>query len=107
MSNQSFQYIEDNGGGLFLFVFQGDKLIDGIGNLEYAQPGEWLSVKGSLMKNPKAEVSGWDGHIDNFSDVYEEFRNDDFGSKLVADQDGIYLSRMGRAAQIYFGVDEE
>ena len=107
MSNQSFQYIEDNGGELFLFVFDAkDKVIAGIGNLEYAQPGEWHEVKDELANDALHAVRTWEGHFSNAADVYEELHSGNFG-EVVADEDGIRPSRMGRAAQIYFGVDTE
>ena len=108
MNKHTYQYIEDNGGGLYLFVFDAnEQVVDGIGNLEYAQPGEWTSVRDELNANPLDAISTWDGHISNAADVYEEFRNDDFGSKVVADQDGIRPASMGNAAQIYFGITAE
>ncbi len=108
MGKHTYQYIEDNGGGLFLFVFDAkNAVVGGIGNLEYAQPGEWMSVKDELNANPLKAIHGWDGHIDNAGDVYREFCADNFGSKVVADENGIRPDSMGRAAQIYFGVDAE
>ena len=107
MSDQSFRYIEDNGGKLFLFVFDAkDNVKAGIGGLEYAQPGEWHEVKDGLMKDAFRAVRTWEGRFSDAAEAYEQFHNDNFGSEVVADEDGIRPSVMGRAAQIYFGVDD-
>ena len=107
MRNQSFQYIEDNGGGLYMFVLDdAGKVKAGIGDLEYAQPGEWLCVKDELKADAFQTVRTWQGHFSDAAEVYQKFHDDTFGSEVVCDNEGIRPSVMGRAAQIYFGVTE-
>lgn len=102
-----FQYIEDNGGGLHLFVFRHGKVVAGITNLEYARPGEWADVKDELSKDAFQAIRTWEGHMQDVlgtpaEEVYEGMG--DTGWAIVADEKGVYPDRMGRAAQIYFGV---
>lgn len=105
MDDTSYQYIEDNGGGLYLFAWAEDGSIDGIGNLEYAQPGEGADVRAELDSNAYTAIRIWDGHLTNPAEVYAGFR-DDATSSVVASNHGIYTERMGRAAQRYFGVTD-
>ena len=56
-TKNSFMYIEDNGGGLHLFVFDvNDKVVGGITNLEYAGEGEWDAVKDSMSIDALEEI---------------------------------------------------
>lgn len=101
-----YVYIEGNAGGLHLLVLAGEKPVAGITNLEYATPGEWQIVKDGLSKNPLNEVRGWDGQMSEYgidpAQVY-----DDLASYTVVCKNGVlYPSRMGRAAEIYFGLSQ-
>ena len=99
-----YTFIEDNGGGLYVFVFYGDQCVAGIENLEYASEGEWASVKAGLKENPLAEVGGWEGHLDDPEKTYARLTERGYGYEVVADSHGMYPLRMGRAASRYFGV---
>jgi hypothetical protein len=111
MTRNTFTYIEDNGGGLHLFVKKNGKVVDGITNLEYAGAGEWNDVKDEMNKDAVAAVRTWEGHMkDHDIDpkaFYAELVASEYGSKIVADSDGIYPNMMGRAAERYFGVESE
>jgi len=105
---KAYEVIEDNGGGLHLFVFGEDGIV------EYAASGiEYNPEPGCLYRDIKAikdgadPVSeGWDtGSLDGSEispqEYYEEFdvesgRNG--GWAVVADNDGIYYGKMGYAA---------
>ena len=106
---KSYEYYEDNGGGLHLFVMEGGSLIDGITNLEYAPAGEWLNVKDDMTNDPIKAVRTWDGHMaENNLDpeaFYFEIVTSEYGYRLVADSNGVYPARMGRAASRYFGTE--
>ena len=98
------QYIEDNGGGLYLFIFDAnDKVLAGIENLEYAQAGEWHDVKDGLAADPLVEVGGWDGHLDNPQEAYNSLVREQLGYEIVCQSGKLYPDSMGRAAQRYFG----
>ena len=107
----SYEYYEDNGGGLHMFVLVGDKVVDGITNLEGAQPGEWHEVKNALNKNARTEVKKWDGHMRDDgidpNDFHNEIARSEYGYDLVCEDGTLYPDRMGRAAQIYFGVERD
>ena len=98
-----YQYIEDNGGGLYLFVFAGEEVLAGIENLEYAQAGEWNDVKDGLAADPLVEVGGWDGHLDNPQEAYNSLVREQLGYEIVCQSGKLYPDSMGRAAQRYFG----
>jgi hypothetical protein len=95
----TYQVIEDNGGGLFIFFFDGnDSVVLGVENLEFAQPGD--------LDNPSlSEAKSWDSQLDNPQAHYDDITGRQFGYEVVADQHGVYPSRMGRAAQIIFRVE--
>ena len=102
-----YQYIEDNGGGLHLFVLDEDnQVVLGITNLEYAPAGEWYKVKDSLNRAAYAEASQWSGQMQEYdidpTAAYQEFINDEHSSKVVAQDGMVYPDRMGVAAQKYF-----
>ena len=109
MKKSQFQYIEDNGGGLHLFIFRDGVVTDAITNLEYADAGEGKEVYPRLLKDAEDEVATWEGHVADVIDItandfYATFL-DDITSAVVADEEGIYPYRMGAAAARYFHVD--
>ena len=104
-----YQIIEDNGGGLYLFIFAegSSKVIAGIMNLEYAPFGEWKNVKDNLNTDAYTEVKAWDGHMRDYNNDPVEFYSDlwdDRLSSVVAENGITYPGRMGAAAEKYFGI---
>jgi hypothetical protein len=105
-----YEYIEDNGGGLHLFIFdKKGNVVAGITNLEHAEAGEYKSVVRSLKRDPLAEVRRWEGHMAEQgidpAKFYGEILQHKFGYDTVADSNGTYPQAMGAAAQRYFGID--
>lgn len=49
----------------------------------------------------------WDGNVDDPQAAYDEINSFDFGFEVVADEDGIYPNKMGVAASLEFGIDEQ
>ena len=102
----SYEYYEDNSGGLHLFVFENGNVVDGITNLEYTGGGEWHDVKDELNANAVSTVRTWEGHMkDNGIDVaemYAEVQASQYGYDLVCDNGKLFIERMGAAAHIYF-----
>ncbi len=99
----TYEIVEDNGGGLTLYVFDGGgNVIDGIYDLAYAQPGEYDQVRAGLATDPLAEIAGWDGHIDSPQDDYHRITNYDCGWVIVCNNGTLYPDAMGAAAQKYF-----
>lgn len=94
-----YQVIEDNAGGMYLFFFQNDKVILGIENIEFVTVGDLDNVT-------LDEAKTWDSQLDNPQEDYDNITSYDFGYNVVADQNGIYPDKMGRAAQIVFGIED-
>lgn len=112
MKNTTYHIIEDDGGGLYLFVFDGDgdgdgNVIDGIENLEYAQPGEYNEVETGLKNDPLAEIAGWDGHMDDPAESYDQLTSYEYGWAIVCDNGSLYPDKMGAAANLYFFGDND
>lgn len=102
-----YEIIEDNGGGLHIFVFENDHVVDGVTGLEYAGKGEFNEVKDGLADDPAKEVKGWDGHFSAAKYDYLDLTSHDGGWVVIANTDAVYPGAMGRAGQRYFGIDAE
>jgi len=100
----SYQIIEDNAGGLYLFVFDDANVCGGIINLEYADAGEYNQVAEGLSVNPLTEIAGWDGHMDDAAATYAEVTSSEFGWAIVNNNGDLSTHKMGTAAQRYFGI---
>lgn len=103
---RKYKVIEDNGGGLTLVVF-GEN-----GEVKYLCDGYQFREKGSLINDINALKNGedpsyWDGNVDDPQAAYDEINSFDFGFEVVADEDGIYPNKMGVAASLEFGIDEQ
>lgn len=107
---KTYEYYEDNGGGLHLFVLEDGKVVDGITNLEYAGKGEWNDVKDDLNENAVSAVRTWEGHMQdndiNAAEEYAEVQASQSGYYLVCDNGKLFPEVMGAAARIYFGVTD-
>src|ERR1700761_1019820 len=107
-----WQVIEDNGGGLHLFVY-GDGGIDG-GKVIYAHSGYEYN-KGQLTTDLSnldegGDVGQWDGCEDGNLQAYAQSYDDPSSSVVAQGADGerrLFTARMGRAAQLEFGVERE
>lgn len=101
-----YKVIEDNGGGLHLAVFAES------GEVEYLHTG-YEYVNGQLINDLKALKEGdnpaedWEGNEENPQAVYDNITSFENGWNIVADNDGIYPDKMGRAACLEFGINRE
>jgi len=104
----SYEYYEDNGGGLHLFIIKNGKVVGGITNLEYAQAGEWHDVKDDLNDDAVAAVRSWEGHMKDHGinpvAFYREIAASEYGYYMVCANGTVYPDHMGAAGQYYFGV---
>jgi hypothetical protein len=103
MSQQlsNYQVIEDNGGGIYLYWFdETGQVILGLENVEYAQPG-------SCDNMDFDDIRRWERQLDSPQSHYDELASYEFGWQVIADQDGIYSDRMGRAGQILYQVEQD
>jgi len=105
------QVIEDNGGGLTLYVFD-ENGIDG-GIIRWAHGGYEFSV-GTLTDDIQALINGddpltdWEGNMGDPQQSWDRLDNYEYGWKVVAQvADGkctLYPKDMGKAAMLEFGV---
>lgn len=108
MATNQYKVIEDNAGGLFLFVFNSAgtpvALVHG---LEESHPGEWLDVRSGLEIDPAVAVETWEQQELDPQEMWDTISQSDFGYELVCDNGALHTDRMGRAAQRYFGINAE
>lgn len=104
-----YKVIEDGGGGLHLYVFSGRKCVWAHTAYEYS-PGN-LSADLESLESGADPRRDWDGGEDDPQGVYDQITSYDYGWELVAEggkgRRKLYKARMGRAAQIEFGVSDE
>lgn len=109
MARLTWQVIEDNGGNLYLFVFDSDRVIYYADGYEYNPPALQEAVE-ELRDGADPRTNGWDlpqWVIDNDADIqkiYDDLTDQEFGWELIADHEGIYYERMGAAGRDAFKV---
>lgn len=104
-----YQVIEDNGGGLHLYVFSGSKCV-------WAHTGYEYST-GNLVADMDALESGddprrdWESGADEPQAIYDNTTSYSHGWEIVAEggknRRKLHKGRMGRAAQLEFGVSDD
>lgn len=104
-----YQVVEDNGGGLHLFVFRGRKVVYASSGHEY-RPGSLVNADLPALEAGD-DTSSWDGNIANPQAAYDELTAYEHGWEIVAEgntgQRKLHPARMGRAAQLEFGVSDD
>lgn len=106
-----YQVIEDNGGGLYLFVFGGrGRIVYASSGHEY-RPGSLASDDIPALEDGD-DTSTWEGGEDNPKAAYDTLTSCEYGWEIVAEggvgrQRKLYPGRMGRAAQLEFGVTDD
>lgn len=106
MLDNTYQAIEDNGGGLHLAVFDADdNCIYFHSRYEYAV-GELSACIEALWRGEHPLDDGWDGNADDPRALYDELTAYAYGWAIVADEVGLYPLEMGAAAKREFDVDE-
>lgn len=103
-SSITWQVIEDNGGGLHLMVFDGDRVIYYGHGYEHNEDG--LRTDLAALRNGDDPRDGWEMLTENPQDSSSALLGHETGWTVVADQDGVYYDRMGAAAQRVFGIGE-
>ncbi len=96
----TYDVIEDNAGGMFLFFFDNGNVILGVENIEHAEPGDLDSIT-------LEDARYWDSQLDDPQGAYDDITGHQFGWNVVANHRRQYPARMGRAAQRVFGIDAE
>lgn len=104
-----YQVIEDNGGGLHLYVFSGQKCVWAHTGYEYS-PGN-LGKDLSVLEDGFDPRKDWEGGADDPQGTYENTTSYKYGWEVVAEggkgRRKLHKAKMGRAAQIEFGVSDE
>lgn len=102
----TWQVIEDNGGGLHLAVFEGDKVVFYGYGYERNEDGLRANLD-ALRRGDDPRTDGWETQedVDDPQRRYDELTSHPTpsGWQVVADNDGIYYERMGEAARRVFG----
>lgn len=110
MTTYDYSVIEDNGGGLHLYIFPhgSDVPVKAFGGYEY-NPGHLTTDLDLLDKGDGAAT--WDNGTDDPAADWDDLTSRDYGYQVIAYGEGgqrtLYPERMGRAGQIEFGIDAE
>lgn len=103
-----YEVIEDNGGGLHLYVFWGGKVIYATTGYEHRQ-GELIQDLVTLHDG--TDFNRWESNVAEPQAAYDNITSHVFGWKLVANGEKgkgkLYKGNMGRAAQLEFRVTDE
>lgn len=102
---KKFVIIEDNGGGLTLVVFDDNKP----NKVSYLYTG-YEYILGKLTNDlielaNGADPSTWEGCEENPKEIY--IKSCEYGWEIIADNDGLYSSKMGAAGRLEFGIVKE
>lgn len=104
-----FRVLEDNAGGLYLFIKIDGNLVYGHGGYEYGERGQLVDDIILALDEPE-EVETWDGNgnyygsgavvpwddLGGIEAVYEELTN---ACEIICDNDGFYYDRTGASGE--------
>lgn len=102
---KKFVIIEDNGGGLTLIIFDDNDS----NKVSYLHTG-YEYILGQLTNDlielaNGADPSTWEGCEENPEEIYNDFLFHEYGWEIIADNDGLYPSKMGAAGRLEFGIE--
>lgn len=110
---KNYQVIEDNGGGLALVVYGENGKVEYMCNSYEFVPGQ-LTEGLQAIKDGADPAKEWDGNIDpedwgvdTLDEVYATFERTPCAWETIADNDGIYPDKMGRAGKLEFGIKDD
>ena len=114
-----FQVMEDNGGGLYLVVFNEDREIIFLsGEYEYEHTvlaNALVSISNKTIDEAKLIVNSWKTNVNDFDNdrsnldyasIYEKLAQDKIGCFTIIDNQGVYPALMGNAGAIEFKILE-
>lgn len=103
----TYQVLEDGGGTLYLAVFDSNEdIVFFSGGFEHDAKNLRSSIE--AVENGD-DTSGWDTNgmgQEQMQEAYDSLTAHEHGWAVVADDEGIYYGRMGRAALEAFGVED-
>jgi hypothetical protein len=105
----SYQVLEDNGGGLHLAVFSGDKCIYYASGLEHLPVADVQEMIQALQDGTDPVQDGWESDLpDDYTPqrLYDELTSYEYGWEIIADEFDTYPWRMGAAGKRTFGLDD-
>ena len=115
-----FQVMEDNGGGLYLVVFDEDREIIFLsGEYEYEHTiltNALISISNKTIDEAKSIVNSWKTNVNDFNNdrsnldyasIYEKLTTDKIGVFTIVDNQGVYPALMGNAGAVEFKILEE
>ena len=118
--NLPFQVMEDNGGGLYLVVFNEDREIIFLsGEYEYEHTiltNALIDISNKTSVEAVSIINSWKTNVNNFNDdrsnldytsIYEKLTQDRVGVFTIVDNQGVYPAFMGNAGCIEFKILEE
>ena len=110
MCKVNFECYEDNAGGLYLFIMDGNQPIEMFMNYEYFEKGSLKEAIDNIdcyrdWDNAVSQKIA-DGEVD-FTIEYAYEGLQDPECDLIADNDGIYLDRCGSGAEDALGMTRE
>ena len=113
MKKLEYQVIEDNGGGLHVFVWADGKMKAGMYNFEYLSHEDFAGTLAYLESSEAdiAEIGSWDSQYQHPQEAHDGLTASNFGWQSIAEyktgQLTTYPERMGRAGIIAFGLEDE
>lgn len=104
---RKYKAIEDNGGGLYLAVYdsEGLKVVYFHSGYEYVPSQLKTDIK--ELKNGAEPEREWEGNAENPQESYDNITSYEYGWKVVDDNNGMYFEDMGSAAHTEFGYSKE
>ena len=105
MTKLTWEVLEDNGGGLHLVVFSEGKCVYFGSGYEHCPPRMQDDVQALL---DGADPCDWEGE-ENPGAVYDGFTDHEIGWDVIADDEGVYIDKMGSAGKSVFSseINEE
>jgi hypothetical protein len=104
----SYQVIEDNGGNLYLAVFDdNDECIYFASGFEH-DPDNLQESIAALKEGSHPVADKWESDFpDDYTpqQLYDDLTSDEYGWEIIADDAGVYPERMGAAGRMVFGLD--
>ena len=98
----TYQVIETNGGGLYLYVFRDGALVYGHSGYEHVS-GQLLDDISAIRDEDFTGTDNWDGNELTIADYNDDIDRLGNGCELVCDEDGVYADRFGHAASVELG----
>lgn len=105
----SYEVIEDNGGGLHLTVFNGTGNVIFYANGYEHMSADRLRTDIEALRNGD-NTDGWETNgmsREEMQEAYDNLTAHEYGWTVVAGEEGIYPERMGAAARLAFGIEED